>query len=85
MIRSAGEVLEIDDAFGRGRPVSKVRAADRALAAAERAHIVAVLDECGWRVNGPGGAAESLALHPSTLRFRMKRLAIERPRSRSRA
>jgi formate hydrogenlyase transcriptional activator len=86
MIRSAGEVLEIDDAFGRGLALPKVRAADRALAAAERAHIVAVLDECGWRVNGPGGAAESLALNPSTLRFRMKRLAIERPgRGRSRA
>jgi formate hydrogenlyase transcriptional activator len=47
--------------------------------AVERAHLVAGLDECGWRINGPGGAAEQLDLNPNTLRFRMKKLAIVRP------
>jgi formate hydrogenlyase transcriptional activator len=79
LIRSTRDVLEIDDAFGRGRPVSTLRPADRTLGAAERAHIIAVLDECAWRINGPGGAAETLALHPNTLRFRMKKLGIARP------
>jgi transcriptional regulator with GAF, ATPase, and Fis domain len=44
----------------------------------DRAHIVAVLDECGWKVKGEGNAAAQLGLNPSTLRFRMKKLGIER-------
>ncbi len=48
------------------------------LAEIDRAHIVAVLDECGWKVKGPGNAAERLGLKPSTLRFRMKKLGIQR-------
>jgi transcriptional regulator with GAF, ATPase, and Fis domain len=79
MIRSTGDVLEIDDAFVRPRRPATSRPADRTLAAVERAHLVAVLEDCGWRINGPGGAAETLALHPNTLRFRMKKLAIVRP------
>jgi formate hydrogenlyase transcriptional activator len=44
----------------------------------DRAHIVAVLDECGWKVKGDGNAAARLGLKPSTLRFRMKKLGIQR-------
>jgi formate hydrogenlyase transcriptional activator len=82
MIRSTGDVLKVDESFGRVRPEPMVRAADRTLAAVERAHIESVLDECGWRINGPGGAAEKLDLKPNTLRFRMKKLAIARPARR---
>jgi formate hydrogenlyase transcriptional activator len=78
MIRSTGDVLEIDESFDTGRRLPKVPAADRTLAAVERAHIEAVLGKCGWRINGPGGAAETLALNPNTLRFRMKKLGIAR-------
>jgi transcriptional regulator with GAF, ATPase, and Fis domain len=45
----------------------------------ERAHIISVLEKCGWTVKGPGNAAEQLGMHPSTLRSRMKRLRISRP------
>ncbi|MCX6551119.1 MAG: hypothetical protein NTY02_08965, partial [Acidobacteria bacterium] len=45
-----------------------------------RAHLEAVLEECGWLINGPGHAAEKLDLHPNTVRFRMKKLGITRPR-----
>jgi transcriptional regulator with GAF, ATPase, and Fis domain len=79
MIRSTGDILEIDDTFVRPRRPPTSRPADRTLAAVERAHLVAVLEDCGWRINGPGGAAETLAVHPNTLRFRMKKLAIVRP------
>ncbi len=48
------------------------------LMSVERAHIVEVLRECGWRINGTGNAAERLGLHPNTLRFRMKKLGIVR-------
>jgi len=49
------------------------------LAAAEREHILRVLHETGWRIEGASGAAEILKLHPSTLRFRIKKLGIRRP------
>src|SRR5262245_30718662 len=44
----------------------------------ERAHILSVLERTRWRIEGPDGAAVVLGLHPSTLRFRMKKLAISR-------
>ena len=50
------------------------------LDAVQRRHIETVLAECGWRINGAGNAAERLGLHPNTLRFRMRKLGIERPR-----
>jgi transcriptional regulator with GAF, ATPase, and Fis domain len=50
----------------------------------ERAHIISVLEDCGWMVKGPGNAAEQLGIHPSTLRGRMKRLRINRPRREQR-
>ena len=49
------------------------------LATAEREHILRVLQETGWRIEGPSGAASILKLHPSTLRFRIKKLGIRRP------
>ena len=55
------------------------------LADVERAHILAVLRRSGWRINGAGHAAGRLGLHPNTLRSRMKKLGIARPRSRARA
>jgi formate hydrogenlyase transcriptional activator len=44
----------------------------------ERMHIVAVLEKTGWRIAGPGGAAEVLGLKRTTLRAKMKKLGIER-------
>ena len=45
----------------------------------ERRHIRAVLEDAGWLVAGPRGAATALGLKESTLRARMKKLGIERP------
>jgi formate hydrogenlyase transcriptional activator len=44
----------------------------------ERAHIAATLDQTGWVIEGPRGAAKVLDMHPNTLRSRMKRLGLER-------
>jgi transcriptional regulator with GAF, ATPase, and Fis domain len=38
-----------------------------------------VLEGCGWRIRGNGGAAERLGLKPSTLETRMTKLGIRRP------
>jgi len=42
-----------------------------------------VLEKTYWRIEGPGGAAKILGLHPDTLRHRMKRLQIRRPKPES--
>jgi transcriptional regulator with GAF, ATPase, and Fis domain len=44
----------------------------------ERVNMIAVLDAAGWRISGPGGAAELLGVKPSTLAYRMKIFAIEK-------
>jgi formate hydrogenlyase transcriptional activator len=43
---------------------------------AERDHILRALEATGWRIEGPKGAAAMLKVHPSTLRFRMKKLGL---------
>ena len=40
------------------------------------AAVAAALERCGGRVQGPGGAADLLAVNPNTLRARMRRLGI---------
>jgi transcriptional regulator with GAF, ATPase, and Fis domain len=44
----------------------------------ERQHIISVLQQANWRIEGNGGAAKILDLEPSTLRSRMKKLGIVR-------
>ena len=45
----------------------------------ERAHIKEMLEKCGWRIRGAGGAAERLGVKPTTLESRMKKFGIARP------
>ena len=51
----------------------------------EREHILAVLQEIGWKIEGHKGAAQLLGINPSTLRSRMKKLGIKRPSEKSQA
>jgi len=44
----------------------------------ERDNTIAALDRAGWKVSGPGGAAEMLGVKPTTLASRLKRFGIER-------
>jgi len=44
-----------------------------------REHIQKVLKETRWKIEGKEGAAAFLGLHPSTLRFRIKKLGLKRP------
>jgi formate hydrogenlyase transcriptional activator len=78
MIHSTGSTLLLDDGPG---PVAWTPPGEEStLEVVERRHIESVLQRCRWRINGPGNAADVLGLHPNTLRFRMKKLGVQRPR-----
>jgi formate hydrogenlyase transcriptional activator len=44
----------------------------------EKSHILEVLHQTNWRIEGPKGAALILGLHPNTLRSRMRKLGVRR-------
>ncbi|HET6489070.1 MAG TPA: sigma 54-interacting transcriptional regulator [Syntrophales bacterium] len=79
VITTTGPVLQIAD---RLEPITDSNETDASLkdmAAMEREHILRILNETGWKIEGTKGAASILNLHPSTLRFRIKKLGLKRP------
>jgi transcriptional regulator with GAF, ATPase, and Fis domain len=77
VILSTGPTLRMDVSFNSPRQTAAE--APQTLEEVERSHIARVLAACNWRIEGLQGAAERLALHPSTLRSRMRKLNISRP------
>lgn len=77
-ILSAVHQFRIPEVFVPARELAFSKG-DFTLREVERQHISLVLDMTGWKVRGPGGAAEVLNIHPSTLAFRMRKLGIRRP------
>lgn len=51
---------------------------NRTLEEVERDYIIGVLKHCNGKIYGPGGAAEILGLHVSTLNSRIKKLGIQK-------
>ncbi|MEM7413121.1 MAG: sigma 54-interacting transcriptional regulator [Myxococcota bacterium] len=82
LILSHGDTLEFPELRETraqcGGPAAESSWAIQTLDDAMADHIRAVLERVGWRVSGPGGAAELLGMNPSTLRFRMKKLGVLR-------
>ena len=75
---SRGPILQICD-FNAGMN-DPVRSGEfLSLRQNEKRHILYALEKVDWKVRGPGGVAELLDIHPSTLEFRMKKLGIKRP------
>ena len=68
------------DADRRGPAMPASTAAKASLESVERNHILAVLEQTSWRIDGTRGAAQILGMHPNTLRSRMKKLGISRPK-----
>jgi len=81
MILARGPVLKIS--LGRASSSSSSNSGESPATSsrddAERAHLQRALERCGWRIRGPGGAAAVLALKPTTLESRMKKLGLARP------
>lgn len=78
-ILSAGPILQVDEVlFQSDRGAAPDTS--RTLEEVERNHITLVLQEVDWVVEGKHGAATRLGLHPNTLRSRMQKLGIKKPR-----
>jgi formate hydrogenlyase transcriptional activator len=79
VITSQGSSLQVLDWFETSRKTSEQKMQDsKALAQLERDHILQVLRQTNWRIEGKNGAAAILGLNPSTLRGRMRRDGIRR-------
>jgi formate hydrogenlyase transcriptional activator len=80
VILSPGRQLLLDRSFAQTASPTSAPTKPLSLDEMQRTHIMSVLEECRWRINGQGNAAERLGVHPNTLRHRMKKLQISRPR-----
>ncbi len=89
IILSRNGTLQLDCGFdpsadtGSREPIGAAAAATTeqgrlTLREVERAYIVKVCEDCGWRIKGPDSASVRLGLKPSTLYFRMHKLGIVR-------
>ena len=78
VIMTEGPVLHIVDHLEPHTDSAETDAPLKDLATMEREHILRVLRETRWKIEGVKGAASILNLNPSTLRFRIKKLGIER-------
>ncbi|HMP57968.1 MAG TPA: sigma 54-interacting transcriptional regulator [Gemmatales bacterium] len=82
VILSSGPWLEAGpDLLSEAQPRPPPGASPRRFATleeADRQHIRAALEQTGWVIDGPRGAARILGLHPNTLRSRLKKLGIHR-------
>jgi PAS domain S-box-containing protein len=78
VIHTQTETLQVVDRFEP--PEQRPPTSPKTLEEVEREHIINVLENTGWRIEGPYGAAKILGLNPSTLRTRMLKLGIQRSR-----
>ena len=79
LIVSRGSTLSLNEAWQPALE-TPVASASATLTDVERRHIVRILDDVRWRIEGAGGAAQILGMKPSTLRSRMLKLGVARPR-----
>jgi transcriptional regulator with GAF, ATPase, and Fis domain len=81
IILSQGKSLQLFERL-TGSKGQADRAGMQPLAAMERDHILRTLEQTKWVIEGPKGAAAILEIHPNTLRYRMQKLGIRRPKHR---
>lgn len=79
VILANAPVLKVDIPTHPVTPATSAKNDSELLADVERAHILQILEACGWRVSGHNGAAQRLGLKPTTLESRMNKLGIRRP------
>lgn len=76
MILSESTILHLDESFLKKPVASPAGLPPTHLKDLERLRIEQALETSEWRIEGPLGAAKQLGLHPSTLRYRIKKLGL---------
>ncbi len=76
VLLSRGNVLQISAADLKS--AAKITAGSATLEEAERSYILGVLEETGWVLSGPRGAAVLLGMKRTTLQSKMKKLGLRR-------
>ena len=77
MILTQGTAINVDESMLGLENVLQTTGS-KAMEDIERKHILSVLDEANWIIDGKRGAASILGMNPSTLRSRMKKLGIRK-------
>ncbi len=80
VINSTGKTLKLSN-FSVISEVDDTNedSSQKTLQEVEHDHILHILDQTNWVIEGKKGAAKLLGLNPSTLRGRMRKLGIQRP------
>jgi two-component system response regulator HydG len=70
----------VTEFYQRAEPLRQIHADVKlkSISENERDHIITTLKKCNWKIYGPGGAAELLDIHVSTLNSRIKKLGIKK-------
>ena len=76
LVTAQGTVLHVVEQFEQKD--TEASEFGKTLEEVERDHITSILEQTGWRLEGPTGAARVLGLNPSTLRTRMLKLGIQK-------
>jgi formate hydrogenlyase transcriptional activator len=81
--------LDLPTGKGRGKNISLPRDpslqnngeifTDAQMKHREQENILSALDQTRWKIFGPGGAAELLAMRPTTLISRIKKMGLQKP------
>ena len=77
-INSRGSVLRVAEELDTTLVNTTAVPVLKSLEEVERDHILTVLEETNWRIEGNQGAARILGINPSTLRARMMKLGIHK-------
>lgn len=79
VIVSTSEMLNIDqNLFGALSETALDEDSKMSLEDNEREHIIKILNQTKWKIQGEDGAAKILGINPSTLRSRMDKLGIKK-------
>jgi len=78
--RVVGDGARVRDAVRGAEPVEGDAAdgvvPDAELRRREKANVLAALEQTGWKIYGPGGAAELLGVKPTTLASRIRKMGL---------
>ena len=82
VINTRGSGLRLMDTLAAPRAPAPGTTRSRTLQEVETEHLLETLEANHWKIEGQHGAAVDLGLNPSTLRNRMRKLGIRRPKAR---